>query len=244
LRRGDLAGANVTVPWKQVALAGADRVDASASAVGAANVLARDPSAGVVAYNTDALALADELLLAQVEARGQATGDGAALVIGSGGAAYAAVAACQRAGFGPVYVTARRFTDALPRAAWPGAQQLMRMNARLLAWPGVGSDELDAVRETVSAVVQATSAGMTGADSGEALPLVLRLDAFPPLVTYDLVYNPTETPFLLAARQAGHATRGGLGMLVGQAARAVEIWLGVRPPAEPLLAAAKRALGL
>src|SRR6478752_4341613 len=62
VRAGRIRGANVTVPWKRVALASADRVDESARAVGAANVLARADDGAVVAYNTDALGLAEELV--------------------------------------------------------------------------------------------------------------------------------------------------------------------------------------
>ena len=41
LRRGEVAGANVTVPWKRLALELADEVHASAQETGAANVLRR-----------------------------------------------------------------------------------------------------------------------------------------------------------------------------------------------------------
>src|SRR5690606_35758098 len=61
LRSGELAGANVTVPHKTLALSLADRVDDSARDVGAANVLAC-VQGEIVAYNTDAPALAEELL--------------------------------------------------------------------------------------------------------------------------------------------------------------------------------------
>jgi shikimate 5-dehydrogenase len=61
-------------------------------------------------------------------------------------------------------------------------------------------------------------------------------------VAYDLVYNPADTPFLKSARDAGLVARGGLGMLVAQAARAFELWLGVAPPREPMFTAAREAL--
>ncbi|AKT39803.1 shikimate dehydrogenase [Chondromyces crocatus] len=61
VRSGVIAGANVTVPHKQTVLSMVDAIDESAAAVGAANVLVRTPDKRVVAYNTDALALADEL---------------------------------------------------------------------------------------------------------------------------------------------------------------------------------------
>jgi shikimate dehydrogenase len=93
-------------------------------------------------------------------------------------------------------------------------------------------------------IVQATSAGMKGTSGGEELAARLPWARLSPLVAYDLVYNPPTTPFLRAAAEHGHWARGGLGMLVGQAARAIEIWWGVRPPSAPLERAARQALGL
>ncbi|HEY3498623.1 MAG TPA: shikimate dehydrogenase, partial [Polyangiaceae bacterium] len=59
---------------------------------------------------------------------------------------------------------------------------------------------------------------------------------------YDLVYNPADTAFLKAARAAGLSARGGLGMLVGQAALAFEIWFGRPAPRAAMQRAAEAAL--
>jgi shikimate dehydrogenase len=47
---------------------------------------------------------------------------------------------------------------------------------------------------------------------------------------YDLIYNPPETALMKAARQAGLETASGLGMLIEQAALALERWTGQRVP--------------
>lgn len=244
VRAGEIHGANVTVPYKQLALRAADYPDASAAEIGAANVLCRDQAGRVVAYNTDALGLCDELLRLKSLAGARLGRRGAALVLGNGGAAFAAVVACRSAGFAPVRVTARRFDPSVPEAEWPGFSALIRLSAELVAWPGYGSDALRAVHEDTALIVQATSAGMKGAGGGDELVSLLGLDAFPPLLAYDLVYNPSRTPFSLAAQGAGHVADTGLGMLVGQAAHAIEIWFGVTPARAPLLEAARGALGL
>ena len=112
----------------------------------------------------------------------------------------------------------------------------------MLAWPGAGAPEQARFEELcrpAGLVVQCTSAGMQGKDSGEPLALLVPWSQLPSdALAYDLVYAPLETPFLRVARAAGRRTAHGLNMLVGQAALSVEIWLGQRPPAEPLLAAA------
>ncbi len=232
IRSGELSGANVTVPWKRLALAEADRLDPLAEDTGAANVLVHDQGA-VVAHNTDVLALADEL-------RGGATSSGVAAVIGSGGAALAAVVACRSLGIRRIVVTARRWQG---EGAWPRAQGFRRLGAHPMAWPsGTGGDWLDAVRGA-TLVVQATSAGMLGADDGAAVrDIVPWPEIRPDAVAYDVVYNPPVTPFLRAAQDAGVESRGGLGMLVGQAARSIEIWLGRSPPLDVMRRVAEARL--
>jgi shikimate dehydrogenase len=46
----------------------------------------------------------------------------------------------------------------------------------------------------------------------------------------DLVYDPPVTEWLAEAAASGARIRGGLGMLVYQAARQVELWTGSKPP--------------
>jgi shikimate dehydrogenase len=235
VRAGELAGANVTVPWKREALALADRGEPSAADVGAANVLARDRAGAVVAHNTDVMALVEEVgALCSAPRR--------ALVLGSGGASLAAVAALRELGTRTIGVSARKWTPELERARWPHARELEKLGAEVLSWSNEGGP-LASFAQDSDVIVQATSAGMHGAGPGEDVARVIpwaRLRGAS--VAYDLVYNPSDTPFLEHARAAGLVARGGLGMLVAQAAHAFELWLGVAPPRDPMLSAARTAL--
>lgn len=151
-----------------------------------------------------------------------------------------AVVACRRAGARRILVTARGFGRDVDPEDWPRASELSRLGAELLPWPGTSFDP--GQLEGIQLLVQATSAGMQGADSGEAIARLVPWRGVPRLGAYDLVYNPEQTPFLLAAAECGHLARGGLGMLVRQAALALEIWWGVLPPLAPLREAAERGL--
>ncbi len=208
LRDGAWDGLNVTVPHKQRVLALVDEVDPSAAAAGAANTLVRSPAGRVVAHNTDAPALAAELeaLAAPASLRGAQ-----ALVLGSGGASRAAVAALERLGAAPVLVRARALGN----------------------WAASAAEE-----SRTMAVVQATSAGMTGADPGEVAAAAVAWDALPAgAVALDVVYAPPETPFLRSARERGLRCDNGLGMLARQGALAFSLWLGVPAPLEVMRAA-------
>ena len=91
-------------------------------------------------------------------------------------------------------------------------------------------------------VVQATPVGMTTGDvSSGAL-------AFDPGLLHagqtivDLVYHPLETPLLKAAAARGAQVVTGIGMLVHQAALALEQWTGRPVPVEAMWAAVDEQL--
>ncbi len=239
LRSGEIAGANVTIPWKRLALQLADRVAPSAQRVGVANVLTRGADGVIVAHNTDVPALVEEFQRVIGTVR-------RALVIGGGGAAPAVVAAAQDAGADRVLVTARRFTFSEPESEWPHAAELSALGASLLAWPDSDPRAKSRFREVaarIDLIVQCTSAGMHGADDGKALAELVPFEHLPQsALAYDLIYNPALTPFLARAQACGLNAENGLGMLVTQAALAIELWLSVSVPREPLLAAAQAAL--
>ena len=47
---------------------------------------------------------------------------------------------------------------------------------------------------------------------------------------YDMIYRPAETALLKAAKAAGCRTANGLGMLLYQGAKALELWTGQDAP--------------
>jgi len=72
-------------------------------------------------------------------------------------------------------------------------------------------------------VINATSVGL--GDPAARLPIDMET-VKPEMVAADVVFNPAETDWLLAAGERGCRTLDGLGMLVNQAAIAFEIWTG------------------
>lgn len=88
-------------------------------------------------------------------------------------------------------------------------------------------------------VINATSVGM-GAPVGALAPLPLDPTSLHEgQVVVDLVYQPLQTPLLRAAAAAGARPIDGLGMLVHQAALAVELWTGRTPDLAAMDAAAR-----
>lgn len=234
LRRGDLAGLNVTVPHKSRVLKLVDEVHASARATGAANTLVRTDDGRVRAHNTDMPAIAAELSrLAGNPARLRG---GVGIVIGTGGAARAAIVAlASHLMVGRVLVRGRALSETAHAIAY------VREIDRVLAASGgrgvavaLGADGLHAPDKEdakLVAIVQATSCGMTGAAPGELVAEAVRWDQVSKgAIAYDVVYAPPETPFLARAREHGIACDNGLGMLAKQGALAFELWLGLEAP--------------
>jgi len=94
-------------------------------------------------------------------------------------------------------------------------------------------------------IIQATTAGMRGADRGDGVASIVPWERLrPDALVYDLVYNPRDTPFLRAARERGLRHAGGLGMLARQGAHALALWLRVTPDVDLMRLAAERALAL
>ncbi|HEY5049039.1 MAG TPA: shikimate dehydrogenase [Rhizomicrobium sp.] len=226
LRKTGFRGVNVTVPHKEAAFALAHEADATARAAGAVNLLLFR-NERFVGCNTDVAGLRTSL----AETLGADGLHGrAVLLLGAGGAARAAVLACDLLQASDIRVASRRIgrADALVSALKPhvGAQ------LRPFAW-----SDWSKAAANVRLLVNATSAGMKG-----AAELALNLDALTSAAAVcDLVYNPLETKLLKSARAKGHVTIDGLGMLMHQAVPAFEAFYGVTPYVGPALRLALEA---
>ena len=234
LRSGAFEGLNVTVPHKRAILAHVDVVDACAALVGAANTLVRDDAGRIVAYNTDVAAITEELRALAPDLTDTAPG-AAALVLGSGGAARAAIVALARGlGVRRVVVRARRDAAELVREL----EAALRRSGHEVTVVAEGLAPSREAERGVVYLVQATSAGMQGAEPGASVAAAVAWTALPArAAALDVVYAPPDTPFLGLAWEHGIRAAGGLGMLARQGALAFELWLHVPAPYGAMLGA-------
>jgi len=208
----DFAGANVTVPHKEAALALADEASEASQQIGAANTLVFGEGK-IEAHNTDA----DGLLAAlPVTPRGKRV-----LVLGAGGAARAAIWALRWEG-AEVEVWNRTAEKAAALCAELG-----------------GAAVTDPRQDHYEIVVNTSAAGLRGEDPFEHLPLEPDLFAAGQTVV-DMVYGERRSPLLEAAEKAHAETVDGLEILVQQGARSLEIWTGCEPDLVVMRRAAAR----
>lgn len=206
IRNGALVGANVTMPLKAAALKAVDTASLEAIRAAAVNTLYLGAGA-VRGENTDIGGLTD------IMKRLAAPADAPVLVLGSGGAAGAAVIAF---GDRELTVSARRDERARALLDRTGA------DGRVVAW---GSPVTGAV------VVNATPLGM----HGETLPSDALREAS---ALIDLAYGDRPTPAVEFT--TGRApVADGIDVLVAQAARSFGFWTGRVPPIEVMEAAAR-----
>ena len=232
VRAGRLAGVNLTTPHKQPAAALVDGLERPADELGAVNtVFVRDGR--LVGGNTD-VAGAVWALGSQLGLRdGRWSGDGPALLLGTGGVALAVAFAWSR------LAKARRH-QGLPVAPLQVAGRDRDRAAAVAALAGPGAeavawDEVAGLVAEAGVVLQAT----TLTARGEPIPGQDRLQ--PGVRVLDCNYGLASQGLVAAARAAGAAAAAdGLGMLCAQAAGAVVKIARVRPD----LAAMAAAVGL
>ena len=205
-------GANVTLPFKQVAFRYCAELSARARSAEAVNTLVLDRAA-VYGDNTDGIGLVRDLqnnLGCSLEGR-------RVLLLGAGGAAQGVVQPLLDAAVAALVVVNRT------------AARAQALAARFPRIRGGGYGLLDDA--PFDLVVNATAAGLVG----ELPPIPAQVFARGALA-YDVVYG-RDTPFLAFAREHGVRASDGTGMLVEQAAESFFIWRGMRPPTRAVLSA-------
>jgi shikimate dehydrogenase len=217
LRAHGYVGGNVTVPHKEAAFRLVDQRDEAAQAIGAVNTVWYEDGR-LVGGNTDAYGFIAHL---DASIPGWQQQVRRAVLLGAGGAARAVVHALL--GHGTQIVLVNR---TLARAENLAAHFGQRVSA-------AGHGALPQLVRDADLVVNTTSLGMAGKPP-------LKIDLAPlktSAIVYDIVYVPLETEFLRAAKQRGHRTVGGLGMLLHQAVPGFARWFGVTPSVTPELEA-------
>jgi shikimate dehydrogenase len=227
-------GLNLTVPHKLLALEMVDTLDESARAWGAVNTIrfeGRDADgvwralhelgndvAGEIrsqGFNTDADAivqsLREDLKLGLAGAK--------VMLLGAGGAGRVAALKLAAENVGELFLINRTVTKAEAIAVeiskrFPG----VKITVGYPKEPKVALDLL----------INATSLGLK---PGDDLPLDEEQFALRQArAVYDMIYRPAETPLLRAAKAAACRTANGVGMLLYQGARALELWTGRTAP--------------
>ncbi len=232
LRSGVLAGANVTLPHKRVALELADYATAVALDAGAANTWwVRDRE--ITAANTDVVGVRATLVACGVDAV-------RVVVLGAGGAARAVTVAL-RGLYTHLTVVNRTLEHASELASHSHQSAGAEVDHTAVEW---GSHAARAAIARAALVVDATALAHRGADIAARAYAPLGLEAMAPGATvFSLSYGPGTRP-LFDGVHDGVQCLDGLCMLLHQGARSLELWTGVTPPLVAMRDALARSAGV
>ena len=148
------------------------------------------------------------------------------LLLGAGGAGRVAALKLAAEGVAELHLANR--TAAKAEALAKEIAERFPQTKATVGYPENTADKIDLL-------LNATSLGLKPDD---ALPLnesQFSLANAP--AVFDMIYQPAVTPLLAKAAEAGCRTANGLGMLLWQGAKALEIWTGQAAPVEVMRAA-------
>ena len=212
-------GFNLTIPHKVEVMPLLDEVLPIAKAVGAVNTVKRVGDRWV-GTNTDVAGFLEPLKKLNCDWENMP-----AVILGSGGAAKAVVAACLELGCSVIHVVGR---DPKKMKKFHGAMtsQLHDYNLRVHPWASIPH-----LLEVAGIVINATPIGMA---SDPNTPISeAEINLLPDhAIAYDLIYTPRPTKFLQNAAARGLKAIDGLEMLINQGAIGLEFWLDQTVPIE------------
>lgn len=193
--RPQLAGFNVTIPYKKEVMTYLDELDPIAERIGAVNVIKAEDNGNLKGYNSDyfGFRLSIEPWLTNKNLK--------ALVLGTGGASSSVKTTLEDLGIDFSFVSRKPLSN------------------------GFTYDEIKSKPEILAEhqlVINSSPVGtFPDVDQKPDLPYgQLTSQHF----LFDLVYNPEETAFLKEGKLAGASTKNGGDMLVLQAEKSWEIW--------------------
>ena len=221
VKRYDMFGLNISMPYKQAVIPYLDQLTKSAQLIGAVNTII--PREGqLIGHNTDGIGFFKSLdKLAGFQVQGKVM-----TVLGGGGAATAIIAQAALDGAAKIFVFSR--SQSIERHTATAQKISKETQVPIEVLPLEDSSLLQEKIFQSRLLVNGTSVGMDGKS------LVVDEETILPqnLLVVDVIYQPFETPFINFAKQQGATTVNGLGMLLFQAAEAFQIWTGKEMPTD------------
>lgn len=194
MEKHDFKGINVTIPYKKDVIPYLDEMDESARAIGAVNTIV-NRDGRLYGYNTDCPGFCYMMEQADVDPCGKKV-----LVLGTGGAAQAILAALQQKKAGEIL--------SVSRSGKGGA---------------ITYEDCIHLHSDAQIIVNTTPVGMYPNVDAAPLDLTPFRDCEAVL---DVIYNPAETRLTAQAKALGMKAATGLTMLVAQAKYACEFFTG------------------
>jgi len=211
-----IRGLNVTIPYKETVKKFITKFTEEAFLIGAVNTVKIEGKERI-GHNTDGIGFLRHL--SEVF-----TGDfssGVVALLGAGGAAKAVAKSLAKNGSNEIVIF-----DIQKEKAENLSGEINNLFGPFRSRVAERVEELTEVEPRI--FINATPVGMKEEDVLLIDPKTFSLRTF----VYDLIYNPSETVLLRAARERGCRCSNGLGMLLYQGVESFKFWTGTEAPVE------------
>jgi shikimate dehydrogenase len=225
LKKNNIFGLNVTIPYKEKVIAFLDKISPEAKLIGAVNTI-RFGQNRLDGFNTDGAGFLQHLTR---DLKFPPASKNIAMV-GAGGAARAVC----------VYLSKEKPKSIFIYDVDKSKAETL-VNHLKVHFNNIEFQRADSVEElnikNCNLLINATGVGMKETDAC----LIDRKLIHKDLLVYDLIYEPKETKLLKIAKEKGASVSNGLGMLLYQGVAAFELWTGQRAPVEVMRKALREA---
>jgi shikimate dehydrogenase len=209
-------GANIAMPWKQLAFEHSDKIEEETKPSKVVNTLVLDQSL-IKGYNTDGLGMIHAL------EQKDALTDKNVLLMGAGGAAQTL----------PYHLLNRNIQSLfICDIEHEKAIQLVNNNKflyqkRSVTIEAISHNNITEISKDIDIIINATPCGMLNYHSDMPFCKTLFEDFKPMIVIGEMVYNPYETMLIKEAKKRNFIVSEGVNMLVEQAALSFYYGFGV-----------------
>ena len=206
IRNNELAGINVTLPFKQKIVNQMDKIINDAELTGSVNTILLDND-NIIGENTDVFGL-QAAYLKEIDSDSKK-----ALVIGAGGVSPSVILSLKKSGIKQITITNRTKEKCIfLKKKFPYLS--------ILSW-----DNLKDVIKNLDIIINATSLGLIDGDDFNFNFSSTKKD----VVYIDTIYNPLETKTYKFLKEEGRKVFNGLDMFIYQGQKSFYLWNKINP---------------
>ena len=210
IRKKELKGINVTVPYKQIVIPFLDLIVGDAKETLSVNTISLNEEGKVVGNNTDVYGLEQGFIN---KLSNQNLEQKKVLILGAGGVTPSVIYALSKKGIKQIFISNRTIKKAEDiKKKFPFIE--------IVKW-----ENIEVRAKDIDIIINATSVGIKGEDNFYQE----FMETKPDLVYYDIIYNPKETMMIKKFNKKDIQTYNGLEMFIYQAKKSFFLWNKINP---------------